>query len=98
MTAREDHFHRHGGCMKAALFHGAHQPLTLEDVPTPDPKPGEVLIKVAACGVCHTDLHYIDHEVPTFKKAPLILGHEASGLVAALGADVKHWKENDRVL
>jgi 6-hydroxycyclohex-1-ene-1-carbonyl-CoA dehydrogenase len=56
------------------------------------------LIKVAACGVCHTDLHYIDHEVPTFKKPPLILGHEASGLVAALGADVKHWKENDRVL
>ncbi len=84
--------------MKAALFHGAHQPLTIEDVPTPTPGPGELLVKIAACGVCHTDLHYLDHDVPTFKKPPLILGHEPSGTVAALGAGVKGWKDGDRVL
>ncbi len=84
--------------MKAAIFHGAHQPLTIEDIPTPEPKAGEVLIKVAGCGVCHTDLHFLDHDVPTFKKPPLILGHEASGTVAALGAGVNQWKEGDRVL
>lgn len=84
--------------MKAAVFHGAHQPLALEEVPTPVPKPGEVLVKVAGCGVCHTDLHYLDHEVPTFKKPPMVLGHECSGTVAALGSGVKQFKEGDRVL
>jgi propanol-preferring alcohol dehydrogenase len=84
--------------MKAAIFHGSNQPLTIEDVPTPTPGPGEILVKIAACGVCHTDLHYLDHGVPTFKKPPLILGHEASGTVAALGAGVTRWKEGDRVL
>jgi propanol-preferring alcohol dehydrogenase len=94
--------------MKAAIFHGAHQPLTIEDIPTPAPQAGELLIKVAGCGVCHTDLHYIDHAVPTFKKPPLILGHEVSGVVAALGPPLHPpreaggteggWKEGDRVL
>lgn len=84
--------------MKAAIFRGAHQPLTIEEVPTPQPQSGEVLIKVAGCGVCHTDLHYLDHDVPTFKKPPLILGHESSGTVAGLGAGVKQFKEGDRVL
>lgn len=84
--------------MKAAVFHGAHQPLALEEIPTPVPKSGEVLVKVAGCGVCHTDLHYIDHGVPTFKKPPLVLGHECSGTVAAFGSGVKQFKEGDRVL
>lgn len=84
--------------MKAAVFHGPNQPLRIEDVPTPKPGAGEILVRVAACGVCHTDLHYIDHGVPTFKKPPLILGHEASGTVAALGAGVANFKEGDRVL
>ncbi len=84
--------------MKAAIFHGPHQPLSIEEVPTPQPQAGDVLIKVAGCGVCHTDLHYLDHDVPTFKKPPLILGHECSGTVAALGAEVKQFKEGDRVL
>ena len=84
--------------MKAAVFHGAHQPVTLEEIPTPVPKPGEVLVRVAGCGVCHTDLHYLDHEVPTFKKPPMVLGHECSGTVAALGSGVKQFKEGDRVL
>lgn len=84
--------------MKAAVFYGPEQPLRIEDVPTPEPGPGEVLIRVAACGVCHTDLHYIDHGTPTFKKPPLILGHEVSGTVAALGPNVDGIQEGDRVL
>ena len=95
--------------MKAAVFYGAKQPLKVEEYPKPQIGPDEILVKVAACGVCHTDLHYIDHGVPTFKKPPFILGHEASGTVAELGANVrsdsgvptqsgKNFKSGDRVL
>jgi len=71
--------------MKAAVFHGAHQPLDVTEVPTPVAHDGEALIQVAGCGLCHTDLHYVDHGVETFKKPPLILGHEVAGTVKALG-------------
>lgn len=71
--------------MKAAVFTGPHRPLELAEVPTPTPAAGEALVKIVGCGVCHTDLHYIDHGVETFKSPPLILGHEAAGTVAALG-------------
>ncbi len=84
--------------MKAAIFYGPNQPLKVEEVPTPVPGRGEILVKVAACGVCHTDMHYIDHGVPTFKKPPMILGHEASGYVAALGEGVTQWSEGDPIL
>ncbi|MCC6498926.1 MAG: zinc-binding dehydrogenase [Anaerolineales bacterium] len=84
--------------MKAAVFYESNQPLRVEEIPTPTPSAGEVLIKVAGCGVCHTDLHYIDHGVPTFKKPPLVLGHEVSGMVAGLGAGVTQWKEGAHVL
>jgi 6-hydroxycyclohex-1-ene-1-carbonyl-CoA dehydrogenase len=84
--------------MKAAVFHAAHQPLAVQEVPDPSPGPGELLVRVAACGVCHTDLHYLDHGTPTFRKPPLILGHEISGTVAGLGAGVSGWQEGDRVL
>jgi 6-hydroxycyclohex-1-ene-1-carbonyl-CoA dehydrogenase len=84
--------------MKAAVFYKSGEPLVVEEVPTPALEPGEALVKVAACGLCHTDLHYIDHGVPTFKKPPLILGHEVSGTVAALGDEVQDWDEGDRVL
>ncbi len=84
--------------MKAALFHGSGKPLEVTEVPTPQPGAGELLVKVAACGVCHTDLHYLDHGVPTFKPPPLILGHEPSGIVTGVGAGVKNFKEGDEVL
>lgn len=84
--------------MKAAVFHGPDQLLTIEEWPTPKAGPGEVLVKVAACGVCHTDLHYMDHGTPTFKKPPLILGHEVSGTVEALGEGVTGWTVGQRVL
>lgn len=84
--------------MKAAVFYAPKEPLKIEEIPTPEPGAGEILVKVAACGLCHTDLSYIDYGVPTFKKPPLILGHEVSGTVAALGPNVAGWDEGDRVL
>jgi alcohol dehydrogenase, propanol-preferring len=69
--------------MKAAVFYGGGQPLAIEDVATPEPAQGEVLVRVAGCGVCHTDLHYLDHGTPTFKRPPLVLGHEIAGTVAS---------------
>ncbi len=84
--------------MKAAVFHGSDGGLKIEDIAKPSPGRGQVLVKVAACGVCHTDLHYIEHGVPTFKKPPIVLGHEASGRVEALGADVSEVSAGDRVL
>jgi propanol-preferring alcohol dehydrogenase len=84
--------------MKAAIFYGSGKPLAIEEVPTPEPGPGEILLKVAACGICHTDLHYMDHGVATAKKPPMILGHEPSGIVAEVGAGVTNFKEGDRAL
>jgi 6-hydroxycyclohex-1-ene-1-carbonyl-CoA dehydrogenase len=84
--------------MKAAVFHGPNQPLRIEEVETPKAGAGEILVKIAACGVCNTDMHYIDHGVPTFKKPPMILGHEPSGTVAEVGGDVQNFQVGDRVL
>lgn len=83
--------------MKAAVYVGEPK-LRLDDVPKPAAGPGEIVVKVAACGVCHTDLHYTDHGVPTAKKPPIILGHEASGTVDSVGAGVADWKPGERVL
>jgi len=84
--------------MKAAIFHGPNQLLKIEEVDIPKIEPHEILVKIAACGVCNTDLHYIDHGVPTFKKPPMILGHEPSGIVEEVGEGVKNFKPGDRVL
>ncbi len=84
--------------MKAAVFVGPKQRLEVKEVETPKPGRGEILVKVAACGLCHTDLHYIDHGVPTFKKPPLILGHEISGTVAEIGEGAQGFAKNERVL
>ena len=84
--------------MRAAIFYEPNAPLQIEDVPIPALKAGEILVKVAACGLCHTDLHYIDHGVPTVKHPPLILGHEATGIVTQTAPGVTSIKEGDRVL
>ncbi|MFH1418001.1 MAG: zinc-binding dehydrogenase [Planctomycetota bacterium] len=84
--------------MKAFVFHGKDVGLKFEDIPVPKFGDDEILVKVAACGVCHTDLHYIEHGVPTFKKPPIVLGHEASGIVEEAGANVTNVKEGQRVL
>lgn len=84
--------------MKAAVFRAADQPMHIEDVPTPVPGAGDILVRVAGCGVCHTDLHYLDHGTPTFKPPPIILGHEVSGTVAEAGPGVHAFAAGDRVL
>jgi 6-hydroxycyclohex-1-ene-1-carbonyl-CoA dehydrogenase len=84
--------------MKAAVFHGKDVGLKIEDIPVPKIGAGEILVKVAACGACHTDLHYIEHGVPTFKKPPMVLGHEASGTVEEVGPGVTNVVKGQRVL
>lgn len=97
--AAQDDLHTAETSMKAAVFFGPDRPLEITEVPTPSPGAGEVLVRVAGCGLCHTDLHYIDHGVKPFKPPPLILGHEAAGTIAASGPDVSGGaSEGDRVL
>jgi 6-hydroxycyclohex-1-ene-1-carbonyl-CoA dehydrogenase len=84
--------------MKAALFRGTGAPLTVEKVDDPAAGPGQVVVRVAACGVCHTDLHYIDHGTPTFKAPPMVLGHEVAGTIAQIGAGVDGFASGDHVL
>jgi 6-hydroxycyclohex-1-ene-1-carbonyl-CoA dehydrogenase len=84
--------------MKAAVFHGGDKGLKIEEIPVPKINDDQILVKVAACGVCHTDLHYIEHGVPTFKKPPVVLGHEASGIVEQVGGRVTNVKKGQRVL
>ena len=84
--------------MKAAVLRGANRTLEVMEVPTPSPGPGEALVRVVGCGMCHTDLHYLDHGVKTFKEPPIILGHEAAGTVEKLGDGSGDVAEGDRVL
>lgn len=69
------------------FFVAANEPLECRDFTIDDPGPGEVVVKVAGCGVCHTDLGFYNGSVPTRHGLPLILGHEISGTVEAVGAD-----------
>ncbi|MHA2250173.1 MAG: alcohol dehydrogenase catalytic domain-containing protein, partial [Candidatus Kariarchaeaceae archaeon] len=82
--------------MQAAVFTGAKE-LVLEERDIPVPLENEILIKIAACGVCHTDEGYIEG-TPTAKKPPLILGHEASGYVKQVGSKVLGFSVDDPVL
>jgi D-arabinose 1-dehydrogenase-like Zn-dependent alcohol dehydrogenase len=83
--------------VKAVRFHGPRQPLALEAVPDPAPGPQEVVVRVEACGVCASDLHFIDGELPLPVAAPLTLGHEPAGVIAAVGTEVPVWREGARV-
>jgi alcohol dehydrogenase, propanol-preferring len=83
--------------MKAAVVHEFGKPLKIEEVPIPTPGPGEVLIKVVANGVCHTDLHAAEGDWPAKPVPPFIPGHEGAGIVAALGPGVTRLKEGDPV-
>ncbi len=85
--------------MRAAIFRESKRPLEIVEVAAPDiEKDDEVIIKVASCGLCHTDLGYIDFGVPTFKKPPIVLGHEPAGMVQHIGAKVTNVQVGDRVL
>ncbi|HET9839631.1 MAG TPA: zinc-dependent alcohol dehydrogenase [Candidatus Angelobacter sp.] len=86
--------------MKAAVLHELKKPLAVEEVERPKPGANEVLIKVEACGVCHSDLHIIEGDWKQFggiTKIPLIPGHEIAGRVAEVGSAVRDLKVGDRV-
>jgi len=83
--------------MKAAVVRRLGAPLSIEEVPVPTPGPGEVLVKIMATGVCHTDLHAADGDWPVKPSPPFIPGHEGAGIVAAIGPGVTRLKEGDAV-
>lgn len=83
--------------MRAAVVRNFGEPLTIEEMPVPVPQYGEVLVKIAATGVCHTDLHAAEGDWPVKPTLPFVPGHEGVGVVAAIGAGVRNVKEGDPV-
>ena len=82
--------------MKAAVFRGVGQPLIIEEVAVDNPKSHEVLVRTAAVGVCHSDLHFMEglYDCPT----PSVLGHESAGIVEKVGSEVRYVKPGDHVI
>lgn len=84
--------------MKAAVCESFGRPLVLSEVPTPDPGPRDVLVRVAGCGVCHSDLHLVDGDWKDWgTPLPIIPGHEVTGIVEKAGSDVETFSPGDRV-
>src|SRR5947209_19646928 len=83
--------------MRAERFYADTKRVAVEDVPIPEPGAGEVLVKVAFCGICHSDLSLINGTFPA--QTPVVTqGHEASGTIARLGPGVTGWAEGERVV
>ena len=82
--------------MKAAVLEQASQPLVIADLVVDQPGPHEVLIRTAACGLCHSDLHFIDGTYRT--PVPIVPGHEAAGVVEAVGSEVRRVRKGDPVV
>ncbi|MBC7518112.1 MAG: S-(hydroxymethyl)mycothiol dehydrogenase [Microbacteriaceae bacterium] len=82
--------------VKGVVVRAQNAPLTLETILVPDPGPGEALVDILTCGVCHTDLHYQQGGISD--SYPFLLGHEATGIVAAIGPDVTNVVVGDRVI
>jgi S-(hydroxymethyl)glutathione dehydrogenase/alcohol dehydrogenase len=82
--------------MKAAVFHGPNQPLSIENLEIAKPGPREVLIRTAVAGLCHSDLHFIEGKYPW--PAPAVLGHESAGIVEQVGSEVSYVKPGDHVI
>src|SRR5258708_32872617 len=83
--------------MRAERFYADSKTIVVEDIPIPEAGPGEVLVKVAFCGICHSDLSLINGTFPP-QRPVVTQGHEASGTIARLGAGVTGWAEGDRVI
>lgn len=83
--------------MRAAVVSQYRQPLTLENRPIPSPGPGQVLVRLEACGLCHTDIHAIDGDWPVKPGLPFVPGHEGVGIVERLGDGVTTRKVGQRV-
>jgi propanol-preferring alcohol dehydrogenase len=82
--------------MRAMVLEAARSPLVARDLPSPEPAAGEILLRVTACGVCRTDLHVADGELPR-PKLPLVLGHEIVGRVESVGPGVDRIRPGERV-
>ena len=82
--------------MKAAVLREVNQPLQIEDIQHGDPGPREVLVRTAAAGVCHSDLHFQDGSYPY--QLPAVLGHESAGVVEAVGSMVSYVQPGDHVI
>lgn len=82
--------------MKAVVLHATGQPMTIEDVPIQNPGRREVLLRTAAAGLCHSDLHFIEGKYPY--PLPAVLGHESSAVVEAVGEDVSYVQPGDHVI
>ena len=82
--------------MRAAVLHAPKQAMTIEDVAIEKPRRREVLVRTAAAGLCHSDLHFIEGSYPT--PVPVVLGHESAGIVEAVGEDVTYLKPGDHVI
>lgn len=83
--------------MKAAVVREFGKPLSIDEVPIPEPGEGEIQVRIHASGVCHTDLHAAEGDWPVKPNPPFIPGHEGVGFVSAVGKGVRHVKEGDRV-
>lgn len=83
--------------MKAAVVSEFKGPLEIKEMPVPEIKPSDVLVKIHACGVCHTDLHACHGDWPVKPKMPLIPGHEGVGEIVKIGSEITHLKLGDRV-
>jgi S-(hydroxymethyl)glutathione dehydrogenase/alcohol dehydrogenase len=82
--------------MKAAVLHAPREAMTIEDVAIARPKRREVLVRTAAAGLCHSDLHFIEGAYPT--PMPVVLGHESAGVVEEVGEDVTYVQPGDHVI
>ena len=82
--------------VRAVVAKSAKQPVSVETILVPDPGPGEVLVDIQACGVCHTDLHYREGAIND--EFPFLLGHEAAGVISAIGSGVSTVKVGDFVV
>ena len=76
--------------VKGVVARSKGAPVEVVTINVPDPGPGEAVVKVQACGVCHTDLHYREGGIND--EFPFLLGHEAAGVVEAVGPDVTGWR------
>jgi propanol-preferring alcohol dehydrogenase len=83
--------------MQAAVVTDFTQPLEIQELPTPEPGPGQVLVRIEACGLCHTDIHAAHGDWPVKPTPPFVPGHEGVGIVEALGEGVTNRRVGDRV-
>ena len=96
-TRRVEGDHEQARTIRAAVLRRKGGPLSIESLEMEGPREGEVLVRIVASGICHTDISYI-HEWYAASERPLILGHEGAGIVERVGRDVKGFRRGDHVV